>query len=53
LRATPATGLLLATHLGTVLALFLQLPYSKLMHAGYRAIALLIEAMEHRDRLRP
>ena len=53
LRGTAAMGLLLAIHLGTVLGLFLLLPYTKLMHAGYRAIALLIEAMEHRGSRRP
>ncbi|MBK1718183.1 tricarballylate utilization 4Fe-4S protein TcuB [Thiocystis violacea] len=46
-RETAAMGLLLAIHLGSVLAFFLLLPYSKFVHAGYRAIALLIEAIEH------
>ncbi|NEV64556.1 tricarballylate utilization 4Fe-4S protein TcuB [Thiorhodococcus minor] len=45
-RDTSAMGLLLAIHLGSVLALFLLIPYSKLVHAGYRFIALLVEAME-------
>ncbi len=49
-RATAAMGLLLVVHLGSVLALFLLLPYSKLVHAGYRAIALLIEAIEREGR---
>ncbi len=45
-RDTAAMGLLLVVHLGGVLALFLLLPYSKPIHAGYRAIALVIEALE-------
>ncbi|EXJ17010.1 tricarballylate utilization 4Fe-4S protein TcuB [Imhoffiella purpurea] len=45
-RETGAMGILLAIHLGGVLALFILLPYSKLVHAGYRFISLLIEAME-------
>lgn len=51
-RGTAAMGLLLAVHLGTVLALFLLLPYSKLVHAGYRFLALLTEAMEQRGQRR-
>jgi citrate/tricarballylate utilization protein len=50
-RSSPAMGLLLALHLGCVLALFLLLPYGKLVHAGYRLVALMIEASE-RDRSR-
>lgn len=45
-RETAAMGLLLATHLGCVLALFVLAPYSKLVHAGYRFLALLIDAVE-------
>jgi len=41
LRATSAMGVLLAIHLGFVLALFLVLPYSKFVHAVYRFAALL------------
>jgi len=39
LRETRAMGLLLALHLGTVLALFVTLPYGKLVHGAYRAVA--------------
>jgi citrate/tricarballylate utilization protein len=49
LRGTAAMGLLLAVHLGTVLALFVLLPYTKMVHGGYRAAALLRDALE-RDR---
>ncbi len=50
LRATAAMGLLLAVHLGTVLALFLLLPYGKLVHGAYRGAALLRDALEARRR---
>jgi len=40
LRATPAMGLLLAVHLGVVFALFLTMPYSKMVHGLYRFAAL-------------
>ena len=46
LRSTAAMGLLLTVHLGTVLALFLLLPYGKLVHGAYRAAALLRDALE-------
>lgn len=49
LRATPAMGLLLAIHLGFVLALFLAMPYSKFVHGVYRAAALLQHALEQRE----
>jgi citrate/tricarballylate utilization protein len=48
LRATPAMGVLLAVHLGIVLALFLLLPYSRFVHAVYRFAALLRYALERR-----
>jgi citrate/tricarballylate utilization protein len=41
LRHERAMGLLLIVHLGSVLALFLTLPYGKFVHGLYRAIALL------------
>jgi citrate/tricarballylate utilization protein len=49
LRDTGAMGLLLAVHLGTVMALFLTLPYGKFAHAVYRAAALLKWAIERRQ----
>jgi citrate/tricarballylate utilization protein len=50
LRETRAMGILLAVHLGAVLALFLSLPYGKFMHALYRLAAL---ARFHIERRRP
>jgi citrate/tricarballylate utilization protein len=41
LRHERVMGLLLVVHLGVVLALFITLPYGKLVHGLYRAIALL------------
>ncbi len=52
LRATAAMGLLLLLHLGVVLALFLTMPYGKLVHAAYRWAALLRWAIE-RSRPQP
>lgn len=46
LRDTAAMGPLLAIHLGVVIAFFLLLPYSKLIHGAYRAAALLRAAIE-------
>jgi citrate/tricarballylate utilization protein len=48
LRATPALPLLLAVHLGAVLALFATLPYGKFAHGVYRSAALLKWAIEKR-----
>ena len=45
-RATGAMGLALAVHLGFILALFLVLPYSKMVHGVYRSAALLRRAVE-------
>ena len=42
-------ALLLAVHLGTVMALFLTLPYGKFAHAVYRVAALLKWAIERRQ----
>jgi citrate/tricarballylate utilization protein len=49
LRSTPAMPLLLCLHLGTVMALFLTLPYSKFAHGVYRGAALLKWAIERRQ----
>jgi citrate/tricarballylate utilization protein len=45
-RDTGAMAVFLAVHLGTILALFLMLPYSKFVHGIYRATALLKSAIE-------
>lgn len=47
-RATGAMGLAMAVHLGFVLAFFLVLPYSKMVHAVYRSAALLRRAVERK-----
>lgn len=48
-RDTGAMALLLAVHLGCVMALFLTLPYGKFAHAVYRGAALLKWAVERRQ----
>jgi len=50
LRETAAMGTLLTVHLGTVMALFLTLPYGKFVHAVYRFAALV---RYHLERKRP
>ncbi len=47
-RDTSAMGLLLAVHLGVVMALFLTMPYGKFAHGFYRTAALLKWAIEKR-----
>ena len=47
-RATPAMGILLALHLGVVLALLLSLPYGKFVHGLYRFLTLVKYAAERR-----
>ena len=49
LRASDALALLLAIHLGTVMALFVTLPYGKFAHGVYRSAALLKWAIEKRQ----
>ena len=46
LRETAAMPLLLDVHLGFVAALFITLPYSKFVHAGYRYAALVRNRLE-------
>lgn len=48
-RDTGAMALLLAVHLGFVMALFLTLPYGKFAHGIYRCAALLKYAIEKRQ----
>src|SRR5207248_2301031 len=45
-RSNTAMSVLLAVHLGTIVALFLILPYCKFVHGIYRAAALLRYAAE-------
>ncbi|WP_058909855.1 tricarballylate utilization 4Fe-4S protein TcuB [Entomohabitans teleogrylli] len=47
-RDTSLMGMLLAVHLGVVMALFLTLPYGKFAHGFYRSAALLKWAIEKR-----
>jgi citrate/tricarballylate utilization protein len=47
-RDSGAMGLLLAIHLGVVMALFLTMPYGKFAHGFYRSAALLKWAIEKR-----
>lgn len=49
LRDTSMMGLLLAVHLGVVMALFLTLPYGKFAHGIFRCAALLKSAIEKRQ----
>lgn len=48
LRDGPLMGTLLVAHLGTVLALFVTLPYGKFVHGLFRAAALVKYAVETR-----
>jgi citrate/tricarballylate utilization protein len=52
-RETSAMGILLAVHLGFVLAFFLVLPYSKFVHGIYRFAALVQSAQESRHKDEP
>jgi len=49
LRDTAAMGLVLALHLGSVMALFLTLPYGKFAHGIFRSAALLKWSIEKRQ----
>ena len=46
LRETPAMGIMLAIHLGVTGGLFITLPYGKFVHAIYRYLALIRNAIE-------
>ncbi len=48
-RSSPALGVLLCAHLGSVMAFFLTMPYGKFAHGVYRAAALLKWAVERRQ----
>jgi len=48
-RDTAALGLLLAIHLGLVMAFFLTMPYSKFAHGIFRSAALLKYSIEKRQ----
>ena len=48
-RSTAALPLMLALHLGAVMALFLTLPYGKFAHGIYRSAALLRHAVERKQ----
>jgi citrate/tricarballylate utilization protein len=48
-RDTVAMALLLAVHLGTVMAFFVTLPYGKFAHGVFRSAALLKFAIEKRQ----
>ncbi len=49
-RDSAAMALLLALHLGAVLALFMTLPYGKFAHGAYRSAALLKWTIEKRQK---
>ena len=48
-RDTSLMALLLAVHLGTMMALFITLPHGKFAHAVFRVAALLKYAIERRQ----
>jgi citrate/tricarballylate utilization protein len=48
-RETNALGILLAVHLGLVMAFFLTMPYSKFAHGIFRTAALLKYTIEKRQ----
>jgi citrate/tricarballylate utilization protein len=48
LRAAPAFGLILVIHLATIVVCFGIAPYTRFVHAGYRFLALVADAMEQR-----
>ena len=48
LRATPVFGLILVIHLATIVVCFAIAPYTRFVHAGYRFLALVADAIEQR-----
>ena len=46
LRETPVMGILLVTHVATVMTLFVMLPYGKFVHGMYRLAALIRYSLE-------
>ena len=48
LRATPAFGPILVIHLATIVVCFAIAPYTRFVHAGYRYLALVADAIEQR-----
>jgi citrate/tricarballylate utilization protein len=46
LRESSAMGIILTIHLGLVAALFITVPYGKLVHALYRSLAILRHHLE-------
>lgn len=53
LRETSAMGVLLAVHLGFVLAFFIAMPYSKFVHSVYRFAALLVYSQQKESAEKP
>ena len=52
LRETMAMGFMLVIHLGTVMTLFLTMPYGKFVHGLYRFLALANYAVERKQKSR-
>jgi len=52
LRATPAFGLILVVHLATIVVCFAIVPYTRLVHAGYRFLAIVSDNLEQRGATR-
>jgi citrate/tricarballylate utilization protein len=48
LRATPGYGLILTVHLATIVVCFVFAPYTTVVHAGYRFLAIFADTLEQR-----
>jgi citrate/tricarballylate utilization protein len=48
LRATPGYGLILTIHLATIVVCFVIAPYTTVVHAGYRFLAIVADTLEQR-----